>query len=91
MIYDQDCFIDNPYFVRDGLTEEDCNNCKILKSIKRIANANQSEIAENHLFTDVPVIVTDAIEDWGAVKTFDINFLAEVVFGIIYFTDFSCT
>ena len=80
MIYDQDCFIDNPYFVRDGLTEEDCNNCKYLKSIKRIADANQSEIAENYLFTDTPVIVTDAMEEWGAVKTFDINFLAEVGF-----------
>lgn len=79
MIYDQDCIIDNPYFVRDGLTEEDCNACKNLKSIKRIAGANQSEIADAYLFSNIPVIVTDAIEEWDALKKFDVNFLAEVM------------
>jgi len=78
VIYDQDCIIDNPYFVHGGLTEEDCNACKNLKSIKRIAGANQSEIADAYLFSNIPVIVTDAIEEWDALKKFDVNFLAEM-------------
>ena len=61
------------------MTEDDCDVCKNLSSIKRVANANQSEIADTYLFSNTPVIVIDAIEEWDAMKKFDINFLAEVI------------
>ncbi|XP_068685909.1 uncharacterized protein [Montipora foliosa] len=78
VIYDQDCLIDNPYYVQDGLTEDHCNSCKDLLSIKRISGADQSDIAEDYLFTNTPVIVTDATEQWDAVNKFNIDFLAEM-------------
>ncbi|KAL9963633.1 hypothetical protein ACROYT_G027159 [Oculina patagonica] len=77
-IYDRECIIDNPYYVRDEMTEEDCNVCRKLRSIKRVSNVSQSDIADDYLFSNVPVIVTDAMDDWDALKTFDINFLAEL-------------
>lgn len=78
MIYDRECIIDNPYYVRDEMTEEDCNVCRKLRNIKRVSNVSQSSIADDFLFSNVPVIVTDAVDDWDALKKFDINFLAEV-------------
>ena len=79
MIYDQDCFIENPYYVQDRLTEDDCNTCKDLQSIQRISEADQSDIAENNLYTNTPVIVTDATKQWDAVNKFNIDFLAKVI------------
>ncbi|XP_067036007.1 uncharacterized protein [Acropora muricata] len=78
VIYDQDCFIENPYYVQDKLTEDDCNTCKDLQSIQRIFEADQSDIAENNLYTNTPVIVTDATKQWDAVNKFNIDFLAKM-------------
>lgn len=77
-IYDRDCFIENPYYVQDDISEEDCNVCRKLRTIKRVANVSQSSIGDDYLLSNLPVIVTDAMEDWDAMKKFDINFLAEV-------------
>ncbi len=60
------------------MTEEDCNVCRKLRSIKRVSNVSQSDIADDYLFSNVPVIVTDAMNDWDALNKFDINFLTEV-------------
>ena len=77
-MYDRDCVIDNPYYVHDGLTEEDCHVCRKLRSIKRVSDVSQSTIADDYLFSNIPVIVTDAMEEWDALEKFDITFLAEV-------------
>ncbi|KAJ7392637.1 hypothetical protein OS493_010288 [Desmophyllum pertusum] len=77
-IYDRDCFIENPYYVQDDISEEDCNVCRKLRTIKRVANVSQSSIGDDYLLSNLPVIVTDAMEDWDAMKKFDINFLAEM-------------
>ena len=78
IVYNHDCIIDNPYRVHDEVTEEDCSVCGELKKIKRVSNVSQSTIADDYLFSNVPVIVTDAMEEWDALGKFDIGFLAEV-------------
>ena len=77
-MYDRECIIDNPYYVHDEITEEDCSVCRKLRKIKRDSNVSQSTIADDYLFSNVPVIVTDAMEEWDALEKFDISFLAEV-------------
>ena len=77
-MYDRECIIDNPYYVHDEITEEDCSVCRKLRKIKRVSNVSQSTIADDYLFSNVPVIVTDAMEEWDALGKFDIGFLAEV-------------
>lgn len=86
MIYDRECIIDNPYYVQDEMTEEDCDVCRKLRNVEKVSNVSQSSIANDYLFSNVPVIVTDAMEDWDALKKFDINFLTEVKlpFPLIY-------
>ena len=61
------------------MTEEHCNTCKDLRSIQRIFDADQSDIAENNLYTNTPVVVIDATEQWDAVNKFNIDFLAKVI------------
>ena len=78
-MYDRECVIDNPYYVHDELTEEDCNVCRKLIKVKRVSNISQSSIADDYLFSNVPVIVTDAMAEWDALEKFDIHFLAEVI------------
>jgi len=77
-MYDRECVIDNPYYVNDEMTEEDCNVCRKLRKIKRVSNVSQSTVADDYLFSNVPVIVTDAMGEWDALEKFDIVFLAEV-------------
>jgi len=77
-MYDHECVIDNPYYVNDEMTEEDCNVCRKLRNIKRVSNVSQSTIADDYLFSNVAVIVTDAMEEWDALEKFDVDFLAEV-------------
>ena len=77
-MYDRECMIDNPYYIHDEMTEEDCSVCRKLRKIERVSNVSQSTIADDYLFSNVPVIVTDAMEEWDALEKFDISFLAEV-------------
>jgi hypothetical protein len=77
-LYEEDCFINNPYRVEEGLSEEDCDSkCKDLKEIDTLREANHKVISE-FLFNETPVVIKDATEDWSAMKDFNIEFLAEV-------------
>lgn len=48
-----------------------------LSKVKRVENLSQDAMTEDHLFIAVPVIVTDAMTDWRAVK--DVNFGVEYI------------
>lgn len=77
-IYNYECVIDNPYYVQDQLTEEDCKACKDFQTVMRVANISTSRVADDFLFSNIPVIVTDAMDDWEALKMFHLNFLTEI-------------
>lgn len=77
-MWNRECVIDNPYYGSNEMTEEDCNVCRKLRKIKRVSKVSQSTIADDYLFSNVPVIVTDAMSDWDALEKFEIIFLAEV-------------
>ena len=48
--------------------------------IQRIANASHNTMSNEFLFSNSPVIVTDAVGNWEAVDKFSIEFLAEVLY-----------
>lgn len=50
----------------------------------RVANISTSRVADDFLFSNIPVIVTDAMDDWEALKMFHLNFLTEVIKLIFY-------
>lgn len=50
----------------------------------RVANISTSRVADDFLFSNIPVIVTDAMDDWEALKMFHLNFLTEVIILIFY-------
>ncbi len=52
--------------------------CETLEEIHRIANVSHSVISEDYLKRDIPVIVTDGLDNWPAMDKFNIHFLNEV-------------
>lgn len=77
-----DCVFHNPYFTGKDVTLEQCEELSGLTSVGRQAELTQDEMTENHLYTAVPVIITDVIQDWVAVKDldFDIKFIKELYY-----------
>lgn len=76
-IHARDCLFENPYREPGGITEEDCEPLVNLSKVERVENLSQDAMTEDHLFIAVPVIVTDAMTDWRAVK--DVNFGVEYI------------
>ncbi|KAK3754034.1 hypothetical protein QZH41_020301, partial [Actinostola sp. cb2023] len=77
-IYEEDCFMNNPYHVEDTLTQEECvSKCQDLKEVKSFTNTNHKEMSQ-YLFNQTPVLIKDATENWRARKEFSIEFLAEL-------------
>ena len=77
-IYEQDCLIDNPYYEDQGMSKESCKVCKNLTEVERLDRASQEEIAQEFLFDDIPVIVTDAMNDWLTKDKFTIDGILKV-------------
>ena len=85
-IYEQDCLIENPYYVDLTMTKEDCKVCKKLKKVEVFGNISQEEIAQDFLFQDIPVVVDDAIDSWAAKEKFNVAGILKVhVFPVIDF------
>lgn len=77
--FDKDCFIENPYYVEDVLTEEDCEVCKEISGA-RLKNVSQEIMTDNYLFNALPVVVTDATNDWPVdIQSFNLDNLKEVM------------
>jgi hypothetical protein len=78
--FEKDCFIENPYYVDDNvLTEEDCEMCRNISG-SRLTNISQDVMANRYLFNAIPVVVTDATNDWPVnIQDLDLIRLKEVL------------
>jgi hypothetical protein len=78
--FEKDCFIENPYYVDDSvLTEEDCEMCRNISG-SRLTNISQDVMANRYLFNAIPVVVTDATNDWPVnIQDLDLIRLKEVL------------
>ena len=52
--------------------------CENIERIARVTQIDHSIMAEDYLKRDIPVIVTDGMEDWPAREIFNVHFLNEV-------------
>ncbi|XP_071479238.1 uncharacterized protein [Diadema antillarum] len=73
-LHQQECIFYNPYEAGNEITAEDCEPLKGLEVISRIHSVDQDVMAEDFLYSAVPVIITDATQDWKAIKDQDFNF-----------------
>ena len=78
--FQKDCFIENPYYVdEDVLTEDDCDLCKKISGA-RLKNVSQDTMTNRYLFNAIPVVVTDATNDWPLdIQSFDLDTLKQVL------------
>ena len=51
-----------------------CQICHEIDDIERISNITREEFEEKYAYTNHPVIVTDAMNDWLALEKFDFKF-----------------
>lgn len=83
--FQNDCFIENPYYVEETLTEEECEICVKVKGT-RVRNVSQDAIANKYLYNAIPVIVIDTTEHWPAhVAKIDLDALEQVSVAMIRF------
>lgn len=57
--------------------------CDNLSGIPRKSNLSQTVMAEDFLKRDIPVIVTDAMDDWPARELFTVDFIHQVCIPVI--------
>nr|QDF21457.1 bifunctional arginine demethylase and lysyl-hydroxylase JMJD6-A [Brachionus koreanus] len=57
---------------------DDCNMCQNLTEIKRIKRISKNEFIEKYAYSGVPIIITDAINDWPGLRTFNFDFFKEL-------------
>ncbi|XP_013416569.1 uncharacterized protein LOC106178086 [Lingula anatina] len=76
-LYNRECLVDNPFYEGDKLTEEDCKLCANLTDIPRLQNVSEADMADKYITPEVPVIITDAMENWPARDLFSLEWLIE--------------
>ncbi|PSN33933.1 hypothetical protein C0J52_23016 [Blattella germanica] len=54
---------------------EDCDMCRGLRQVDRIANISPANFKKKYTFSGHPVVVTDAMQNWTAQHVFDFRFL----------------
>ena len=52
--------------------------CEDYGSIERVNKISHDSMTEEYLFYSIPVIVTDAAQDWRATQEFNIDFIKQV-------------
>ena len=52
--------------------------CEDLEIISRISNISQSVMTEDHLKRDIPVIITDGMDDWEEADKLSMLFIKQV-------------
>ncbi|CAF0830180.1 unnamed protein product [Brachionus calyciflorus] len=57
---------------------DDCSMCANLTEIKRIQRITKEEFLASYAYTGVPVIITDAINDWSGLNKFNFNFFKDL-------------
>lgn len=77
-IHKEECMLYNPYQIEANLTEEDCEVCEDYGSIERVNKISHDSMTEEYLFYSIPVIVTDAAQDWRATQEFNIDFIKQL-------------
>lgn len=70
------CTISMPQqLIRMFRPPENCDMCRGLRQVDRIANISPANFKKRYTFSGHPVIVTDAMRNWTAQHVFDFRFL----------------
>lgn len=78
-IIKEECAIMLPEFT-NAITRpiDDCSMCNNLTEIKKIKKISKNEFIEKYAYSGVPIIITDAINDWSGLYTFNFDFFKEL-------------
>jgi hypothetical protein len=57
---------------------DDCSMCLNVKEIKRVSKISKQEFLDKYAYTGIPVIITDATENWSAMNEINYKFLKEL-------------
>jgi hypothetical protein len=55
-----------------------CSMCNSIKNIPRVSNITPEEFEEKYAYSGIPVIITDAMENWTAVQSFNFQFFKSI-------------
>lgn len=79
----EECALIMPDLLNSVLRPVDnCGMCHRLTEIKRVSNISKEEFLRNYAYTGVPVIITDAIKNWSALKVFNFQFLKDLYLNV---------
>ncbi|CAF0768837.1 unnamed protein product [Didymodactylos carnosus] len=71
----EQCLVPKLEFLLDIVRPaSNCDLCRNIQNVDRINNVTREEFEEKYAYTRHPVIITDAMKNWLAVKKFNYNF-----------------
>lgn len=74
-IYQEECLAPKLEFLIDTFRPRtSCEICRNFDQIERISNVTREEFEEKYAYTNRPVIITDAMNDWLALDKFNFQF-----------------
>ncbi|KAK2192273.1 hypothetical protein NP493_35g03036 [Ridgeia piscesae] len=75
----QKCVVENNLIVSE-LTRPvfNCELCRNMDRIERIANISRQEFLEKYAYTTVPVVITGATDSWKALDTFNYKYFKKL-------------
>ena len=74
-----DCAIPIPDLLYPAVRPiDDCSMCLNVKEIKRVQNISKEEFLNKYAYSGVPVIITDASQNWTAMSEINFKFLKDL-------------
>lgn len=79
----EECALIMPELFNAALRPFDsCDMCSNLTQIERVRNLSKEDFLRKYAYTGVPVIVTDAIKNWSALRVLNFDFLRNLYLDI---------
>nr|XP_002735993.2 PREDICTED: uncharacterized protein LOC100373668 [Saccoglossus kowalevskii] len=76
--FDDNCIVNNPFYQEERLSKSDCEGCADIDEIEREEELTHDDMAQTFLLAYIPLIITDAIQDWKAYKIFDTEYVTKL-------------
>lgn len=78
-IENANCILDWPDKVIDfARPPVDCRICEGITKVKKVSKLSPEEFEARYAYSGTPVVITDAMDDWTAPKTFSFEFFKNV-------------
>lgn len=82
----EECIVHAPDYLNSVTRPfDDCAMCALIKNssdVVRVSSISKEEFLDKYAYTGVPVIVSDALNSWSALHTFNLSYLKDLYMNV---------